>query len=137
MTTKGRKAKVQALAARPGTPGEKAAAEAALSRFTGSKQVPALRTTRLTDALTRKLPQPAAGNFITWDDDCAGFGCRVTAAGARSYVFNYRVRGSGQQRRITIGSVADWSASTARIEAKRLRRVVDGGGDPRGDHEQS
>jgi len=61
----------------------------------------------------------------------------VTAAGARSYVFNYRVRGSGQQRRITIGSVADWSASTARIEAKRLRRVVDGGGDPRGDHEQS
>jgi integrase len=133
-----RKAKVQALAARPGTAGERQAAEAALARI-GSGALPAspaARTARLTDALARKLPAPASGQSITWDDDCAGFGVRVTA-GSRSFILNYRVKGSGQQRRITIGAVADWSASAARIEAKRLRRLVDSGADPRGDHEES
>jgi integrase len=110
---KGRRAKVQALAA--------------ISP----------RTARLTDAAIKWLPLPAAGNVITWDDDVAGFGCRVTAAGARSFVFNYRVKGSGQQRRVTIGTVGDWSTGPARNEARRLRRLVDNGADPRGDHEES
>jgi integrase len=132
---KGRKAKVLALAVRPGTPGEGKAAEAALVRIGDTAILP--RTTRLTDAAIKRLPLPAAGNVITWDDDVAGFGCRVTAAGARSFVFNYRVKGSGQQRRVTIGSVGDWSTGAARGEAKRLRRLVDSGADPRGDHEES
>jgi integrase len=134
-TMKGRKAKVQALAARPGTSGEGRAAEAALVRIGDTAISP--RTARLTDAAIKRLPLPAAGNVITWDDDVAGFGCRVTAAGFRSFVFNYRVRGSGQQRRITIGSVGDWSTGAARNEARRLRRLVDNGADPRGDHEES
>src|SRR5713101_1603104 len=93
-----RKAKVQALAARPGTTGEREAAEAALARI-GNVTSTGSRTARLTDALARKLPAPASGQVITWDDDCAGFGVRVTAGSARAYIFNYRVRGSGQQRR--------------------------------------
>src|ERR1700688_3995983 len=99
-----RKKKVQALAARPGTPGEQEAAEAALIRLDDQPS-----RIRLTDAAIKRLPLPAAGHLITWDDDCAGFGCRVTAGGARSFVFNYRVKGSGQQRRITIGSAGGWS----------------------------
>jgi integrase len=121
----GRKAKIEALAARPGTIGEGQAAETAL----------ATRTARLTDPLAKALPAPANGNLIHWDDLVAGFGVRVTAAGARAFIFNYRVRGSGQQRRVTIGSVGDWATGAARAEAKRLRVLVDGGGDPRGDHE--
>src|SRR5260370_30115694 len=92
----GRKAKVQELAARRGTPGEKVAAEAALARLIGTGTVKITAAIRLTDALARSLPAPASGNAITWDDLVAGFGIRVTAAGARAFVFNYRVKGSGQ-----------------------------------------
>ena len=63
---------------------------------------------------------------------------RTTAAGARSYVFNYRVKGSGQQRRVTIGATSNWSAGSApRAEARRLRRLVDAGQDPRGEQEEA
>jgi integrase len=131
-----RKAKVQALAARPGTAGERQAAEAALARIGSvAPAVSTARTARLTDALARKLPAPASGQAITWDTEESGFGIRVTAGGARSYIFNYRTKGSGQQRRVTIGSVSSWGTVPARNEAKRLRRLVDSGEDPRGDHE--
>jgi integrase len=88
---------------------------------------------RLTDALVRKLPPPAKGNTIAYDSDVPGFGCRVTAAGARSFVLNYRRKADGTERRITIGSFPAWSVSGAREEAKRLRREVDGGKDPLGE----
>jgi integrase len=84
---------------------------------------------RLTDASVKRLRAPRAGNKITYDDDVAGFGIRVTAAGARSFVFNYRTR-SGRERRHTIGSHPDWRTTGAREEARRLRRLVDEGGDP-------
>jgi integrase len=41
---------------------------------------------------------------------------------------NYRSR--GVERRLTIGSFPDWPVSPAREEAKRLKRIVDQGGDP-------
>jgi integrase len=132
-----RKAKIQALAQRPGTPGEAAAAAAALERIAEqAEQAPAARA-RLTDALVRKLPLPAGGHTITWDIDVAGFGIRITAGGARSFIFNYRVRGSGQQRRVTIGAAGNWSTGSARSEARRLRRLIDSGADPRGDQEEA
>jgi integrase len=66
-----------------------------------------------------------------------GFGCRVTAAGARSFVLNYRRKLDGRERRFTIGSLPDWSMTAAREEAKRLKRVIDGGADPVGDQEEN
>lgn len=134
MTANTRIHKVKALAKRAGSPGEKAAAEAALERLRASAAAsPAAGTQHLTDALVKRLSPPPRGNRVTWDDAVAGYGCRVTAAGARSYVFNYRIRATQQERRVTIGPTSSWSASAARDEAKRLRRIVDGGGDPRGD----
>jgi integrase len=82
----------------------------------------------LTDAIVRKLPAPASGNKITYDDVVKGFGVRITAAGAKSFVLNYRAH--GVERRFTIGSFPDWPTSAAREEAKRLKREVDRGGDP-------
>ena len=82
-----------------------------------------------------KLPCPEKGQRLVWDSDVPGFGVRITAAGARSFIFNYRVRGTGRERRYTIGSVADWKVTAAREEAKRLRKVVDLGGDPIGEIE--
>lgn len=136
MTRKpGRKAKIEALAKRPGTPGEATAASAALERIAKTAIAEVARE-RLTDALIRKLSAPASGYAITWDGDVAGFGIRITAAGAKSFVFNYRVKGSGQERRVTIGGFPNWLTAAARSEARRLRRLVDAGQDPRGDAEE-
>ena len=91
--------------------------------------------TRLTDAVVRKLKPPETGNAIHWDAAVRGFGIRLTAKGARSFIFNYRVKGSGRERRYTIGSFGDWTTAGARDKAKQLRRLVDDGGDPLGDVE--
>jgi integrase len=89
---------------------------------------------KLTDATVKRLATPASGNRITFDSDVSGFGIRITAAGARSFVLNYRTR-SGRERRITIGGYPDWRTTAARDEARRLRRLVDEGGDPLADIE--
>src|SRR5262245_38358160 len=88
---------------------------------------------RLTDPVVRKLPLPAKGNRVSYDADVPGFGCRVTTRGARSFVLNYRRKADGMERRYTIGSYPSWTVAAAREEAKRLRRAVDGGGDPVGE----
>ena len=46
-----------------------------------------------------------------------GFGVRVTAAGARAFVLNYRLR--GREYRFTIGAWPDWSALKAVREARK------------------
>ena len=89
----------------------------------------------LTDALVKRLPRPAKGNRITYDDDVPGFGARVTAAGGRAFVLNYVTKGGGRERRITIGHFGDWATTAARDKARDLRREVDNGGDPLGDVE--
>jgi integrase len=52
----------------------------------------------------------------------------VTAGGARSFVFNYRIK--GRERRITIGQYPAWTVLAARKQAEHLRRQVDTGVDP-------
>src|SRR5882757_4186614 len=89
----------------------------------------------LTDVTIRRLPTPAKGNTVHYDDEVPGFGCRVTAAGARAFILNYVVKGSGRERRITIGQFPDWSTTAARAKARELRRGVDDGADPLADIE--
>jgi integrase len=86
---------------------------------------------RLTDKDIRNLPAPASGNRVTYDTELKGFGVRVTAAGAKSFVLNYRA--DGRERRYTIGSLPEWTAATAREKAKELKRRVDDGEDPMAD----
>jgi integrase len=85
---------------------------------------------RLTDPAIKQLPAPTRGNRISYDDTVKGFGCRVTAAGARSFILTYHRRIDGKQRRLTIGQFPDWGTAAAREEAKRIKREVDGGADP-------
>ena len=88
---------------------------------------------RLTDRIAKALPAPVCGNKISFDSDgVKGFGIRVTAAGARTFVLRYRRRSDGRQRLFTIGSFPDWGVGAARDEAKRLKRAIDGGADPVG-----
>jgi integrase len=92
---------------------------------------------KLTDNLLWRLPTPARGNKITYDDAVKGFGVRITAAGGRAFILNYRRKLDGRERRITIGSFPDWGTTAAREEAKRLKRAIDGGADPVGEQEEN
>ena len=83
----------------------------------------------LTDASVKRLPSPAAGNRITYDLKVKGFGARVTAAGSRSFILNYRTR-SGRERRYTIGGFPEWRVAAARTEASDLKKRIDRGEDP-------
>ena len=83
----------------------------------------------------KKLEPPKKGNRITYDDAVAGFGCRVTAGGARSFILNYRTWG-GRERRYTIGSFPDGSVVAAREHAGTLKQFVDQGGDPLGEKQE-
>jgi integrase len=87
-------------------------------------------TDKLTEALAKRHEPPIDGKpyVIVYDGEVKGFGLRVTKAGARSFVVNYRAR--GVERRLTIGSFPDWSVAAAREEAKRLKREIDRGRDP-------
>jgi integrase len=90
---------------------------------------------RLTGRIVKSLPVPDNGNAITYDLDVKGFGARITAAGGRAFILNYRRKSDGRERRWTIGSFPDWGTGAARDEAKRLKRLIDGGADPVGEHE--
>ena len=84
---------------------------------------------RLTDSYVKKAPAPPANNWVIYDTEVAGFGLRVTAAGARSFILNYRTRG-GKERRYTIGDATNWQCTAARKIAKEIRRKLPDGYDP-------
>jgi integrase len=99
----------------------------------------------LTDDMIRALPQPPKGNRIYYDQldpnipetkdvVTAGLGLRVTAAGHRAWVFDYRLKdGSGTQRRLTIARFPYLGTGAARRRARRLREEIEGGADPQGE----
>ncbi|HLP81407.1 MAG TPA: integrase family protein, partial [Nitrosomonas sp.] len=64
-----------------------------------------------------------------WDGKIPGLGVRVTARGAKSYIFQAELY--GKTIRITIGSPQAWPLRKAQEEAARLKVIVDQGRDPR------
>ena len=86
---------------------------------------------KITDRFVKGLEPPTNGNKVSYDTELKGFGVRVTAAGAKAFVLNYRT--GGRERRITIGRYPDWSVAAAREAARRLKRDVDLGRDPMGE----
>jgi integrase len=87
---------------------------------------------KLNDYIVRRLPEPAKGNKIFYDSEVTGFGCRVTAAGSRAFVLNYRAR-NRREHRCTIGSFPTWGTVAARKEAAELKKTIDRGGNPVGE----
>src|ERR1041385_4489734 len=89
-------------------------------------------STKFDDKFVRDLPAPPTGNRVHYDrggkEPVRGFGVRVTAAGAKSFVLNYTI--AGRERRLTIGGYPAWSVAAAREQAKSLRRRIDVGEDP-------
>lgn len=64
-----------------------------------------------------------------WDTSAPGLGLRVTANGAKAFMFQAKL--NGQAMRITIGSPSIWTIEAAKIESRRLKVIIDNGQDPR------
>src|SRR5262245_45238602 len=74
-----------------------------------------------------------------WDRELHGFGVKLTPAGRKVYLVQYRLGGrKGRTRRVTIGQHGSpWTPKTARTEAKRLLGEVDAGRDPAADRDKA
>ena len=89
-----------------------------------------VKTHVLTAGRIATLRCPAGkGQAFLRDALTKGLRVRVTAAGAKSYVFESKVNGKTLRR--TIGSPDAWTIEAARTEANRLRVLVDQKTDPR------
>ena len=66
-----------------------------------------------------------------WDRELHGFGLKVTPAGNKVYLVQYRLGGrKGRTRRVTIGQHGALTPTFARTEAKRLLGEIAAGRDP-------
>ena len=86
---------------------------------------------QLNEEIVKRLAAPETGNRVVYFAGARlqgaqaprGFGVRVTAAGAKSFIINYRIR--HREYRYTIGSFPDWSVLKAVRVARDLRQRID------------
>lgn len=88
-------------------------------------------TKRTVDAAT-----PGTTDRFIWDGNLPGFGLKVTPAGGKIYIYQYRLARPGAAertaaKRYTIGKHGKLTPDEARREAKRLAALVEQGIDPR------
>ena len=100
-----------------------------------------MATLKLTDGIV-EAAVPAQADTYLWDTALPRFGVRITRAGARIYLVQYRAKtgaaGPTRTRRITIGRHDGkmWTTTKARAAARVLLAPVDLGGDPFGAREE-
>jgi len=86
---------------------------------------------RLTAAAVSGFKPPAGkAREYLWDTTLPGFGLMATDRGARSYVVQYRIVGTGRSRRMRIGDPATLNLDEARRLARAKLGEVAGGADP-------
>jgi integrase len=76
------------------------------------------------------LTHPGTAYCFLWDSELKGFGLKVTPAGRKSFVAQYRNREDGRTRRLTIGSYGILTVEEARSEARRILGEAATGKDP-------
>ena len=75
--------------------------------------------------------EPGVRDWMLWDDRLAGFGLKITPAGSRVFIYQYRLGGRGAKtRRFTIGKHGKLTAEAARKKAEALALSVANGIDP-------
>src|SRR5690348_7168948 len=89
---------------------------------------------RLSNAVADHAKQ-GLSRCIIWDSELAGFGLRVSATGARTWIARYRAGGgrSGTQRQMTLGTYPKVSAPKARDAATKVLAAAALGADPVGE----
>lgn len=83
---------------------------------------------KLTKATVRTAARPLKDQVFFRDDECTGFALRVLYTGAKTFVWEGRIK--GRNRRITIGQYPDISVAAARAKAEEIRGAVAKGEDP-------
>ena len=91
---------------------------------------------RLTAASVSALKlDTGVADKIVFDDDVPGFGIRVRASGARTWIYQYKV--GGRTRRLVLGQVSAVKPARAREIAGELHAKVRLGGDPAAEKRES
>lgn len=87
---------------------------------------------KLTNSAVEKFACPQGKkNVVLWDSETKGFGVRANESGTHSYIFQFRVKGSKQERQVTIGRHNDpWRVDDARKAATKLKSQMLAGTDP-------
>lgn len=88
---------------------------------------------RLTKRVVDQVRAKPTRDVFFWDRDLKGFGLKVTTAGRKVYVFQYREAGMGRRgttKRFRIGEHGHVTADQAREQATKLRAKVALGADP-------
>jgi len=80
--------------------------------------------------------QPSDRDQFVWDTDLSGFGLKVTPAGRKVYIYQYRIAAPGAAdrtpaKRYTIGKHGALTPDQARKRAEQLAGMVANGIDPR------
>ncbi len=91
---------------------------------------------KLTLETVKTLSAGPKDQFL-WDDKLRGFGLKVTPAGNKVFLFQYRLGGrASKTKRYTIGPFGTWTPQQAREEAGRLDQLVGKGIDPLADKQE-
>jgi integrase len=72
--------------------------------------------------LTKKLVEgslPKEKDYIVWDDEIKGFGCRILPSGRRTYVFHYTSPTTKKYSYLKIGVHGNFTVDLARDKAKK------------------
>lgn len=87
-------------------------------------------TTRITKTSV-DAAKPGEKDWVLWDDRLGGFGLKVTPAGSKVYIYQYRMGGRGTKvRRFTIGKHGKLTTEGARKKAEALALSAANGIDP-------
>jgi hypothetical protein len=96
----------------------------------GAKEERDMVTARITKR-TVDAAKPRKADSYYWDEELSGFGLKVTPAGRKVYLVQYRLGGrKGRTRRVTIGQHGQITPTFAKDEAKRLLGTIASGRDP-------
>lgn len=74
---------------------------------------------------------PKEKDYILWDSEIRGFGCRILPSGKKTYVFHYRAPLTKKSSYIKIGIHGNLTVDEARIKAKGLAFSIASENDPK------
>ncbi|MDJ0977651.1 MAG: integrase family protein [Erythrobacter sp.] len=86
---------------------------------------------KLTKTNIDRVRKTGAKTEFYWDTETKGFGLRVTASGAASFIVQGVVRGMGKEVRMTIGTYGAWTVDQARRKAEQYKHQFEDGINPR------
>lgn len=86
---------------------------------------------KLTKTNIDRVAKPGDGTVLYFDTETKGFGLRVTASGAASFIVQGMVSGGKQEARLTVGPYGVFTVDQARDVAREHLRTMRMGVDPR------